>query len=386
MKLPSTPLLVLLILVFLKQIGNGMVWAMIAVYGQSLGASAAVIGLMVSGFGGARLIVNIPAGYASERFGRRRMMSLGCVMTALASFAVVATSQIGAFFVCLLFMGIASSVVITSALAAVADLGQPGRRLQDMSMYQGANMIGTSLGPALGGLAAAQWGYGAAFLANGVIALIGVAAFALMPWPKATRDTGAERPAPVRLRTLARQGIYIGLICFSLFFVRTASNWILMPLIAQSKFNMSLSTIGLVLTSGALANLSVLFFTPRLGRYFGRVRLIVASCLLTLAACAALAFGTGPEFMWLSSILFGIGGGIAFPTLTAYAADVAPANQRGPVMGLLRTAQDLALILGPFFTGLLADHLGLGYQGGLAGCLMLLALATIVFRLGARGI
>ena len=48
----------------------------------------------------ARLLVNFPAGYASEKFGRRRMMSLGCGVLALASFAVVATSQIGAFFGC----------------------------------------------------------------------------------------------------------------------------------------------------------------------------------------------------------------------------------------------------------------------------------------------
>lgn len=386
MKLPSTPLLVLFGLMFFKQFGNGMVWSMIAVYGNSLGASAAVVGLMVSAFGGARLIVNIPAGYASERFGRRRMMSLGCIATAIASFGVAATSSVGAFFACLLFMGIASSVVITSALAAVADLGEPGRRLHDMSMYQGANVIGTSLGPAMGGLAAGMWGMGAAFFANGVIALFGVLAFALMPWPKADAQNDSERPAPVRLGTLAREGFYIGLICFSLFYVRTASNWILMPLIAQAKFQMSLFTIGLILTSGALANLSVLFFTPRLARIFGRVPVIVLSCILTLAACAVLAFGDRPEFIWLSAILFGIGGGVAFPNITAYAADVAPANQRGPVMGLLRTAQDLALVLGPFITGLLADHLGLGFQGGLLGCMVLLTLATVAFGWRARGI
>jgi hypothetical protein len=53
-------------------------------------------------------------------------------------------------------------------------------------------------------------------------------------------------------------------------------------------------------------------------------------------------------------------------------------------MGLLRTMQDLSLILGPLLTGLLSDNLGLGYQGGLYGCLALLGGATIVFRASAR--
>jgi MFS family permease len=384
--LPSKPLLVLLLLVFFKQIGNGMVWSVIAVYGQSMGASAAVIGLMISAYGGARLMVNIPAGYASEKFGRRRMMSLGCVVTALASFAVFLTAEIGAFFACLLLMGLASSVLITSALAAVADLGTPGRRLHDMSMYQGANVIGTSLGPALGGLTAGLWGYGTPFLVNGLIASLGILAFAFMPWPETAPSTERLRTTPGQLRALAKQGLGVGLMCFAIFYVRTASNWILMPLIAQTKFHMALTTIGLVLTSGAIANLCVLFFTVRLARRFGRVRMIVLSSVLTLVACAVLAFGNHPDFIWLSAILFGAGGGIATPTLTSYVADVAPADQRGPAMGLLRTMQDLALILGPFVTGLLSDHLGLGFQGGLLGCLVLLSVATIAFRWGARGL
>jgi DHA1 family multidrug resistance protein-like MFS transporter len=386
MKLPSAPLLVLLGCVFVMQVGNGMVWSMIAVGGKSLGASAGFIGLMVSAFGGARLLINIPAGYASERFGRRRMMSLGCVVTAISSFAVAATFGLNAFFAGLLFMGISSAVIVTSALAAVVDLGEPERRLQDMSMYQGVNVIGISMGPAMGGLAAGLWGYSSVFFVNGIIALFGIVAFALMPWPKAASETKGPRSAPVRLRTLAKEGFYVGLIFFSLFYVRVASNWILMPLIALSRFDLSVSTIGLILTTGAASNFSILFFTPHLARLFGRVRIIVLSCVLTLAGCAVLALADRPELIWLSSILFGISGGVGFPNITAYAADIAPADQRGPVMGLLRTAQDLALIVGPLFTGLLADHLGLGFQGGLLGCLVLLTLATVVFGWRARGI
>lgn len=384
--LPSKPLLVLLLLVFFKQLGNGMVWSVIAVYGQSMGASAAVVGLMVSSYGGARLLINFPAGYASEKFGRRRMMSLGCVLLAIASFAVVVTSQIGAFFGCLLLMGIASSSFITSALAAVADLGTPGRRVQDMSFYQGANMIGTSMGPALGGLTAGLWGYSTPFLINGIIALFGIAAFAMMPWAEGKDRRERVRTTAAQLRALAKQGMGVGLMCFSIFYVRTSSNWILMPLIAQTRFQMDLATIGLILTSGAVANLCVLPFNARLAVRFGRVRAIVLASILTLIACGLLAFGDHPAFFWLSSILFGAGGGVATPMLTAYVADVAPADERGPAMGLLRTTQDLALILGPFFTGLLADYLGLGFQGGLFGCLALLAVSTLAFRWGARGI
>ncbi len=378
-------MLVLLLLVFLKQVGNGMVWSVIALYGQTLGAGTTMIGLMISCYGGARLLANMPSGYASEKFGRRIMMSGGCAILVFASFGVVLTTQIEAFFVGLMIMGVASASFMTSALAAVADLGTPGRRLQDASFYQAANMTGTSLGPALGGIVAGLWGFGAPFFINGLVALGGVVAFALMPWP-AERKVVKVAPVKGDLRAMAQQGAGVGLMYFGIFYARTASNWILMPLIAQSRFGMDAGMIGLLLTAGALANLGVLGLTAPLSRAFGRVGAIIISSFCTLAACALLAFGDHIIFLWLTSMLFGAGAGIATPTLIAYVADVAPEGQRGIAMGMLRTTQDLALILGPFCTGLLSDTLGLGYQGGLLGSLLLLSAATLVFWRGARNV
>jgi DHA1 family multidrug resistance protein-like MFS transporter len=385
--LPPKAMSVLLLLVFFKQLGNGMVWSIIAAYGHSMGASAAVVGLMVSSYGGARLLVNFPAGYASEKFGRRRMMSFGCILLALASFAVVLTSNIAPFFGCLLLMGLSSSAFMTSALAAVADLGTPGKRVNDMSLYQGANMSGAGMGPALGGLIAGSFGYDAPFFVNGVIALVGVFAFAVMPWTEPQDKIQMKAPStPAQMKSFARKGAAIWLMVFSLFYVRTSANWILMPIIAQERFGLELATIGLILTSGAISNLSTLPFTAGLAARFGRIRMILLASALTLLACALMTFGFEPTFFWIASILFGFGAGIGTPMLTSYVADMAPPDQRGPAMGLLRTMQDLALLVGPFFSGLLSDHLGLGFQGGLFGCLALLAVATVAFRWGSRGV
>jgi len=368
----------------MKQAGNGMVWSILAVYVASLGASAAVVGLMISAYGGARLIVNMPAGFLSEKLGRRAMMSAGCALIAASSFAAMTVVRIDAFFVCMLVMGGASAVFMTSALAAVADLGESGKRLRDMSMFQAANMVGSSMGPAIGGLAAGLWWFGAPFLINAIVALLGVVAFAMMPWPQALANKKIEPPKTGALGRLAREGLGVGLMYFSIFYVRVASNWVLLPLIAKSKYGLELTTIGLILTCGALANLAVLTSVGFLVRVFGRVRVITLSSLLTLCACAMLAFGEREAYLWVTSILFGAAAGIASPTLNAYVADTAPEGLRGPAMGLLRTMQDLALILGPLVTGLLSDYSGLGFQGGLFGCLILLSAATIAFQLDAR--
>ena len=382
--LPSGPLLVLMSLVFLKQIGNGMIWSVIALYGQELGAGPTLIGLLVSCYGGARLMANMPSGFASERFGRRRLMQLGCVLLTIASFGVVMTHSIEAFFVGILLLGIASASFMTAALAAVADLGTPGQRLRDASFYQAANMTGTALGPAIGGLVAAGWGYSAPYFVNGLIALAGVVAFMVIPWPEEKKHkAGSQKLGSLRAIAIASAGV--GLMYFAIFYARTASNWIVMPLIAQSHFGWDMAAIGLLLTAGACANLAVLPFNAALSREFGRVGSIILAGAATFAACAMLAFGDHPVFLWLTAIMFGAGSGIATPTLIAYVADVAPENQRGIYMGLLRTSQDFALILGPFFTGFLSDNLGFGYRGGLMGSMLILGLSIFVFWRGARG-
>jgi MFS family permease len=273
---------------------------------------------------------------------------------------------------------------MTAALAAVADLGTPGQRLRDASFYQAANMTGTALGPAIGGMVAAGFGYSAPYFVNGLIALAGVMAFAVIPWP-AEKKHKAKAEKLGSLRAIAMASAGVGLMYFAIFYARTASNWIVMPLIAQSQFNWDMAAIGVLLTAGACANLAVLPFNAALSREFGRVGAIIAAGLATFAACAMLAFGHHPIFLWLTAILFGAGSGIATPTLIAYVADVAPENQRGIYMGLLRTSQDFALILGPFFTGVLSDNLGLGYQGGLMGSMLILGLSLFVFWRDARG-
>ena len=382
--LPSGPLLVLMLLVFLKQIGNGMIWSVIALYGQELGASPTMIGLLVSCYGGARLMANMPSGIASERFGRRRLMQVGCVLLTIASFGVVMTHSIEAFFVGILLLGMASASFMTSAMAAVADFGTPGQRLRDASFYQAANMTGTALGPAIGGLVAAGWGYSAPYFVNGLIALAGVIAFVVIPWPEEKKNK-AGRQKLGSLRAIAVASAGVGLMYFAIFYARTASNWIVMPLIAQSHFGWDMAAIGMLLTAGACANLVILPFNAALSREFGRVGAIILAGLATFAACAMLAFGDHPAFLWLTTILFGVGSGIATPTLIAYVADVAPDNQRGVYMGLLRTSQDFALILGPFFTGFLSDNLGFGYRGGLMGSMLIVGLSICVFWRSARG-
>ncbi len=137
---------------FFTYVGIGMVWSILTVYATSLGASAATAGATISAFGASRLFVSVPAGMISERLGRVRVMVVGLLLVAAASFIALAVHSMATLLACLMLQGVGSACYGTAALSAVTDRGTPLTRVRDMAAYQTATQIGLSLGPGLGGL------------------------------------------------------------------------------------------------------------------------------------------------------------------------------------------------------------------------------------------
>ncbi|MFH1086698.1 MAG: MFS transporter, partial [Chloroflexota bacterium] len=64
-------LVALLCQVFLIMLGMGLVGPILPLYASSFGVSAAAVGMLVTAFGIARFITNMPAGALAERIGRK---------------------------------------------------------------------------------------------------------------------------------------------------------------------------------------------------------------------------------------------------------------------------------------------------------------------------
>jgi MFS transporter, DHA1 family, multidrug resistance protein len=119
--LRAQPMLVpLLIVMALVMSGMGVITPVLSVYAQSFGVGATLIGLTITVFGAARLVVNLPAGVLSERYGRRMLLWSGPLTIAIGSVGAALTGS----FIGLLFwrfvQGIGSGVYMTVATAAAA--------------------------------------------------------------------------------------------------------------------------------------------------------------------------------------------------------------------------------------------------------------------------
>jgi MFS family permease len=373
----------LLMGMFFTYAGIGMVWSILTVYATSLGASAATAGATISAFGASRLIVSIPAGMISERLGRIRVMLVGLLLVSAASFIALTVHSMGTLITCLLLQGVGSACYGTAALSAVTDRGTPATRVRDMAAYQTATQIGLSIGPGLGGLTAAVWGYGAPFAFQGAMALIAFIAVTRMP---------ADKIAKPQKEALASAAGILALIAgvagvsYAMFFGRVASSWILMPLIAHERFGMSIGTIGALLTASAIANLVVLRFMPFFVRQYGRFAAMIAANAMILGSFAILAFAVTGAMLWPFMICIGMGTGMMSALVSAYAADAAPPGRIGAVMGTMRMTTDLGAITGPILAGFCVDQPWLGTKGGIGLCAAILILTTAFFLATAKGL
>lgn len=149
--LPEPRLLPILGVVFIVMMGMGMMIPVLPLFAARFGGGSATVGLMLASFGTARLLASVPAGFASERFGRRPTMTAGILLLSVSSFAAAFSLSPSALMACLFFQGLGSALYVTSAMAAVADRATPASRGRLMSSYQAALLLGVSVGPAIGG-------------------------------------------------------------------------------------------------------------------------------------------------------------------------------------------------------------------------------------------
>jgi MFS family permease len=363
----------------------------------------ALVGTTISGFGLARLLVDLPAGYLSERFGRRFLVVGGPAITAVASIFSGLAANFWQLLVFRFMAGAGSAMYMTGAIIFLADITDESNRGRLMSLYQGSLLIGSSLGPAVGGLVAALFGFRAPFyLLGGLAAAAALWSFLRMP-ETGTAQGGQSRlaaPRPAR-RTLPgpppasgrrAQGLgallqgrdlwLVGLLTLSFFLTRTGARLTLLPLMGNSRLGLDEWALGLIFSLIALLNLATLAPSGVMADRFGRKAVIVPATLVMATALLLYAVSSVVWLFVLAAVIEGFGGGLAGPAPAAYAADIAPPDMRGVTMGLYRMFGDVGLVVGPVFLGWLADATSFGWALG-GSAVLLMGIASL-FALLAR--
>lgn len=174
------------------------------------------VGTLTGAFSLAQLVVSPFVGMAADRAGRRPVLLGGLASFAVSQALFAVTSWLPAMYALRIAGGAATSAIVVSATALVADATSPRERPSGMAWIGTATGLGVVAGPALGGVLGSSGlslagvirldGYAAPFVVAAAVAavMVPLAVLAIPAtdagWPSdSDLSLDAEKPTEVRL-------------------------------------------------------------------------------------------------------------------------------------------------------------------------------------------
>ncbi|WP_033214513.1 MFS transporter [Kitasatospora phosalacinea] len=159
---------------------------------EDLGAGTADIQWMINAYSLVQSGLLLTAGSLSDRYGRKRALTIGLALFGLGSAAAALAQSSGQLIAARAGMGVGGALLMTTTLAVVMQVFQGAEVPKAIGVWGAVSSLGFAGGPLLGGVLLAHFWWGAIFLINVPVALIGLVAVArLLP---ETKDPPGRRP------------------------------------------------------------------------------------------------------------------------------------------------------------------------------------------------
>ena len=345
-----------------------------------LDVPTAWLGALTASFAVVPLVLAVPSGQATDRFGERRVMLVGAVLMALSG-ALFWTERGGAAGLVLgsVVLGTGHLLSVVGQQAAVANTAGPGRFDTAFGYYTFAASLGQAAGPALitllggGGALPDTTPIFAAATALGVVLLI-CTAFLRMP----VRERASGDAASGGMGTLLRlPGLVRALLISCVVLSAVDITLVYLPALGADR-GLAAGFVGLLLTLRAVASMTSRLFLGRLVEQVGRRRLMIVSVALSAVSMAVVAAPLPTVAMAAVVVLLGLGLGVGQPLTMSWLAEMAPPGLRGRAMSLRLTGNRLGQVLIPSAVGLVAAGVGA------AGVLVATAAALAAVGVAAR--
>ena len=136
-------------------LGFGIIIPILPFYIESMGASGKELGLLMAAYAFMQLIFAPMWGSWSDRIGRKPILLVGVLGSALSLLMMGLASQLWMLFAARILAGVLSSATLPTAMAFVSDSTSDEDRGGGMGLIGAAMGVGMILGPGLGGWLAA---------------------------------------------------------------------------------------------------------------------------------------------------------------------------------------------------------------------------------------
>src|SRR5438552_7576676 len=146
----KSPLLSIFLIVLVDVLGLTIILPLLPFYAESLGATPAVVGMLVSTYALCQLIAGPPLGHLSDRVGRRPVLLVSQIGTCVGFLILASAHSLWMVFLARVIDGLTAGN-LTVAQAYISDVTEPENRAKSFGMIGIAFGLGFLVGPAVSG-------------------------------------------------------------------------------------------------------------------------------------------------------------------------------------------------------------------------------------------
>jgi predicted MFS family arabinose efflux permease len=357
---------------------------------DALGAGAGALGLTVLLYSAAGVMARPIAGTYLATRDPWRLLQVSAVVGVVVLMATPLVPEMAWVYALRTIEGLALSMIYLAGTTAVVRMTPAAHQGRALSYVSVPLFLGIALGPALGDLMIASWGYNWTWIGAGaVLAVATPAAFIGASYSKRqglTQRGGEHAQVPMTRtdlwRTLAHPAALVPAGVIVLLVVGWATFQLYIPLYGP--------TIGLSATGTVFLVQSVVVLLIRIGgaNLFDRMPLIELALVGAICSLVGLAIAwlwVAKAAVYLSAMLLGVAVGLSYTTLLRVALVGVSRAEQGSVIGAYSVAYDLGAGLGTAAVSVLVAYTSSYRLVFLCGAVCAVAsIALVLTRLWSR--
>jgi len=347
---------------FIDRIGGGMIFPFFALYiTKQFQVGMTEVGLLFALFSISDMFGNMIGGALTDFLGRKSMIIMGLIISALTSLAMGMVQQLEWFFV----MGAVSGLFATAAgpahQAMLTDILPEKKRAEGFGVMRVAANLAVAIGPAIGGFIA-SYSYLILFIADTVTSLITALIVYLV-----VEETRPEEKEESEKKGFKETFMGYGVVLKD----RKFMAFVIISTIATIVYSQMYSTLSVFLRDvhgvpesgyGWLMTLNagmvVLFqfmITRKISDKPPMLILALGSALYVIGF-GMYGFVSAYLFFMLAMVIITVGEMVVIPVAQAYVGKAAPEDMRGRYSGVMGFSWMIPWMIGPLLAGLLIDN------------------------------
>ena len=364
----------------LRMLGMFLILPIFSVYAETLkgGSNHTLIGLALGAYGLTQVLLQLPFGIASDKYGRKKVIYIGLILFIIGSVVAALATDIYMVIIGRAIQGAGAVSAVVTAL--VADLTREEHRTKAMAMIGGTIGITFALSLVAGPLLNQWIGVSGIFWMTAVLSALAILVIKYyVPDPVLSQFHSDAQAAPEKMKSVLRdrQLLRLNFGTFSLHAAQMAM-FIVVPFALTETSGMNVNSHWQVYLPVLIASFVLMLPPIIIGEKRAKLKTVFIGAVALMLVAQILFASTIHQF-WgvvISLLVYFTAFNILEASLPSLISKMAPAASKGTAMGVHSTAQSFGIFLGAIVGGYLSHRFG--YSAVFIFCAVLMCIWLVL--------